>query len=162
MIANLLTICRVIISIVMLLFPVCSVPFYCCYVTAGVTDILDGMAARKLSSTSDFGAKLDSIADLVFAAAASIKLLPVMNFSIRIWSWVGLIAFIKGVNILSGYVIHRRFVSVHTAANRVTGLLLFLYPLTVLVLDFQYSVDILCIVATFAAIQEGYYIRTGG
>ena len=162
MIANLLTICRVIVSIAMLLFPVCSVPFYCCYVTAGFTDILDGMAARKISSTSDFGAKLDSIADLVFAAAASIKLLPVMNFSKRIWIWASLIAFVKGVNILSGYVIHRRFMSMHTAANKVTGFLLFLYPLTVLVLDFQYSVDILCIVATFAAIQEGYYIRTGG
>ena len=162
MIANLLTICRVIISIVMLLFPVCSVPFYCCYVTAGVTDILDGMAARKLSSTSDFGAKLDSIADLVFAAAASIKLLPVMNFSKRIWIWASLIAFIKGVNILSGYVIHRRFMSMHTAANKVTGLLLFLYPLTVSVLNFRYSADILCIVATFAAIQESHFIRTGG
>lgn len=162
MIANLLTICRVIISIVMLLFPVCSVPFYCCYVTAGVTDILDGMAARKLGSTSDLGAKLDSIADLVFAAAASIKLLPVMNFSIRIWIWASLIAFIKGVNILSGYVIHRRFMSIHTAANKVTGFLLFLYPLTVSVLNFRYSADILCIAATFAAIQEGHLIRTGG
>lgn len=162
MTANLLTLYRAIVSIVMLLFPVYSVPFYCCYVTAGVTDILDGMAARKLSSTSDLGAKLDSIADLVFAAAASIKLLPVMNFSIRIWSWVGLIAFFKGVNILSGYVIHRRFISMHTAANKVTGLLLFLYPLIVSMLDFQYSTDILCVAATFAAIQEGHFIRTGG
>lgn len=160
MIANLLTLCRVIISFVMLLFPVYSVPFYCCYLTAGFTDVLDGAIARKLGTANDFGARLDSIADLMFAAAASYKLLPVMTFSIKIWIWIGLITLIKGANLLSGYVIHRRFVSVHTAANKVTGLLLFLYPLVVSVLDFQYSADILCVAATFAAIQEGHFIRT--
>ena len=162
MIANLITICRVIISTAMLFFPVYAVPFYCCYLTAGFTDVLDGAIARKLGTANDFGARLDSIADLMFAAAASYKLLPVMNFSIKIWIWIVLIAFIKGINLLSGYVIHRRFMSVHTAANRVTGLLLFLYPLTVSVLNFQYGADILCVVATFAAIQEGHFIRTGG
>ena len=47
-----------------------------------------------------------------------------------------------------------------TIANKITGLLLFLLPLTLPFIDLQYSAPIVCFMATIAAIQEGYCIRT--
>ena len=40
-------------------------------------------------------------------------------------------------------------------------LLLFILPLTLPVVELKYSAPLVCALATFAAIQEGHYIRTG-
>jgi CDP-diacylglycerol--glycerol-3-phosphate 3-phosphatidyltransferase len=44
--------------------------------------------------------------------------------------------------------------------NKVTGLLLFLLPLTVSFVKLQYIVIAACSIATLAAIQEGFYVIT--
>ena len=36
------------------------------YTFAGLTDVLDGWLARKTGRASEFGARLDSVADLLF------------------------------------------------------------------------------------------------
>ena len=46
--------------------------------------------------------------------------------------------------------------------NKVTGLLLFLLPLTVTVIDLKYSGAFVSAAATAAAIQEGYLIKREG
>ena len=55
----------------------------------------------------------------------------------------------------------KQFVSVHTVANKITGLLMFVLPLTMTVVELRYSALVVCMVATFAAIQEGHIIRIG-
>ena len=45
--------------------------------------------------------------------------------------------------------------------NKATGILLFLLPLTIPAVPLKYSAIVVCAVATFAAIQEGHFIRTG-
>lgn len=45
--------------------------------------------------------------------------------------------------------------------NKITGCLLFILPLTVPVVSPMYSLPAVCLVATLAALQEGYYIGTG-
>ena len=55
----------------------------------------------------------------------------------------------------------KQFVSVHTVANKITGLLMFVLPLTMTVVELRYSALVVGVVATFAAIQEGHFIRTG-
>ncbi|WP_155834078.1 hypothetical protein [Butyrivibrio sp. VCD2006] len=40
--------------------------------------------------------------------------------------------------------------------NKTVGGLLFVLPLTLKIIDLRYSAVIICFVATFAAIQEGY------
>ena len=49
------------------------------FVVAGLTDYLDGMLARKLGATTDFGRMLDPIADKMLAAAAILMLLVTGN-----------------------------------------------------------------------------------
>lgn len=158
--ANLITSIRILCSIALLFCPTFSVAFYSLYIIAGISDMIDGWVARKTNTASVFGAKFDTIADIIFVAVCLIKLLPVMEIPVWLYVWIGIIAFIKVVNIVSGFVVQKRFVAVHSVMNKVTGGLLFAIPLTLSFIDIKYSATAVCIVATFAAIQEGHFIRT--
>ena len=121
---------------------------------------MDGWIARKTNTASEFGARLDTMADIVFVIICLFKLLPVMEIPIWLYVWIGVIALIKVINIVSGYIVQKQFVSVHSIMNKVTGALLFLLPLTLTFINLKYSATVVCIIATIAAIQEGHFIRT--
>ena len=123
--------------------------------------MLDGFVARKTDTVSKLGAKLDTIADFVLVVVCLIKLLPILSIPAWLYIWIGIIALIKVVNIVSGFAVQKRFVAVHSAMNKATGALLFLLPLTISTVPVKTSVIVVCAAATFAAIQEGYCIRTG-
>lgn len=159
--ANLITSCRILFSLLLLFFPALSPGFYGLYLAAGLSDMLDGFVARRTNSASPLGAKLDSMADLVFLAVCLIKLLPVLALPVWLWVWVGLIALLRLVNVVSGFVRRKKLVLLHTRANKLTGALLFLLPLSLGFLNIAYTAVPLCALASFAAIQEGHFIRTG-
>ena len=158
--ANIITIVRILCSIAILFCPVFSVAFYSLYIAAGLSDMIDGWVARRTHTVSEFGAKLDTVADFVFVVVCLVKLLPVMDVPVWLYVWIGIIAVIKIINIVSGYVVQKRFVAVHSVMNKVTGVLLFVLPLTLSFIDLNYSATVVCIIATFAAVQEGHFIRT--
>ena len=159
-IANILTGCRIFGSILLLFFPAFSLAFYIVYLFCGFSDMIDGTVARKTNSTSQFGSQLDTIADFVFVVAAIFKLLPVIRLPGWLWVWSGVIAVIKIVNIIWGYISKKQFIALHTIMNKVTGLLLFLLPLTISFVEPQYTAIIVCSVATFSAIQEEIWVIT--
>jgi len=159
-VANFITIIRILCSIAILFCPVFSAAFYSLYISAGLTDIMDGWVARKTNTASEFGARLDTMADIVFVIICLFKLLPVMEIPVWFYVWIGVIALIKVINIVSGYIVQKQFVSVHSIMNKVTGALLFLLPLTLTFINLKYSATVVCIIATIAAIQEGHFIRT--
>ena len=66
--ANLITITRILCSIALLFCTALSSCFYAFYITAGVSDMVDGWVARKTNTVSDFGSKLDTIADIFYFA----------------------------------------------------------------------------------------------
>ena len=158
--ANRITICRILCSIALLFFPAFSPAFYVLYITAGISDMVDGWVARRTHTASELGAKLDTIADIVFVIVCMVKLLPVWDITTWLYVWIGIIALIKVINIISGFIVQKQFVTVHSTMNKVTGLLLFIFPLTFSFIDLKYSAAVVCIFATFAAIQEGHFIRT--
>ena len=160
-VANILTSFRILGSILLLLFPAFSVEFYSIYLFCGFSDMIDGTIARKTNSAGEFGAKMDTVADLVFVAVSLIKWLPTIQIPGWLWIWGSVIAIIKIGNIVWGYVSKKQFISLHTVMNKVTGLLLFLLPFTLSFVKLKYSALIVCLVATFSAIQEGVYIVTG-
>ena len=160
-IANILTSFRVLGSILLLFFPVFSLEFYIMYILCGFSDMVDGTIARKTNSTSEFGRRLDTIADFIFVVVSLIKMFPVMYIDQWLWIWGGVIALIKISNIVMGYVLKKQFLSLHTAMNKVTGLLLFLLPLTISFLELKYTAIVVCIIATLSAIQETVYVIMG-
>ena len=159
--ANIVTSCRILFSILMLFSPAFSAWFYTLYLLCGFTDMVDGTIARKTNTDSKFGARLDSVADFIFVVAALIKLLPDMHIPQWLWIWVVVIAIIKIFNIISGIVCSKRLIVEHTIMNKITGFLLFLLPLTLSFIELKYSAIVVCSIATFSAVQEGYLIRKG-
>ena len=158
--ANIITFIRILCSIAILFCPALSPAFYTLYIVAGVSDMADGWVARKTNTVSEFGSKLDTIADFVFVVVCLVKLLPIMDIPVWLYVWIGFIALVKVVNIVSGFVVQKRFVAIHSVMNKVTGIQLFVFPLTLSIVDLKYSAIVVCAVATFAAIQEGHFIRT--
>ena len=160
-VANILTGFRILGSILLLFFPVLSVSFYSIYLLCGLSDMIDGTIAKKTNSASEFGAKLDTVADLLFVAVSLIKLLPIIHIPGWLWIWGSAIAIIKIGNIIWGYVSKKQFIALHTIMNKITGFLLFLLPLTLSLVELKFSSLVVCSIATFAAIQEGVYILRG-
>ena len=159
--ANTITLFRIAASIVLLFCPAFSLAFYVCYIAAGLSDMLDGFAARRTNTVSELGARLDTMADLLFVVMCLIKLLPILRIPAWLYGWIGIIALIKVANIISGFTAQKKLVTVHSVMNKATGVLLFMLPLTIPAVSLKYSAIVVCVVATFAAIQEGHFIRTG-
>ncbi len=158
--ANIITILRILCSIVILFYPPFSTEFYILYLLAGLTDMIDGTVARKTKKVSELGSKLDTAADFIFVFVCLIKLTPELDIPGWLYIWIFIIAMIKIINVISGFVVHNKFVAEHTIMNKVTGLLLFILPLTLTIIDLKYTAIVVCLFATFAAIQEGHLIRT--
>ena len=131
--------------------------FWALYALCGISDMVDGPLARNLQAESKTGAVLDSVADIVFVACCAIRLLPVLEIPVWLCTWAGVIVFIKMVNQVSALAVCKRFCFPHTLANKLTGLLLFLAVPAVFCTVTPISV--VAAIATFAAVQEGHYIR---
>ena len=154
--ANIITGLRIIGSVVLLFFDVPSLPFYITYLLCGFSDMIDGAIARKTNAVSSFGSKLDTVADIVFMVVCAVKLLPMIYLPIWVWMWISVIALIKVTNIVWGFVRKKQLVDYHAVLNKITGSLLFLLPFTLQFIEPMYSFAVVCMIATIAAIKEGY------
>lgn len=158
--ANIITCLRIVCSVALLFFPAFSPAFYALYAASGISDMIDGTVARKTGAVSEFGSKLDTAADFIMVVCCLIKLLPVLSVPTWLIVWTVVIAVIKAINLISGYVMRKEIVVLHTVMNKVTGVLLFALVPTLNFIDLKYSGAAVCAVATFAAIQEGHLVRT--
>ena len=158
--ANFITSVRVLCSLALLFCTPLSLPYFALYTVAGLSDIFDGLIARKTNTATEFGAKLDTLADIIFAAVVLIKLLPILELPVWIIIWVGVIALIKLVNIVIGFVRNHTLTAVHSVINKFTGVLVFMLPFTLTIIDIRYAAVLVCLVATVAAIMESRTISS--
>ena len=154
MTANIITICRIVMSSVLFFLPSKSAGFLIPYLLCGVSDVLDGYIARKTHTESKTGEVLDSVADMVFLTAVAVKILPQLELPKWILIWVFLIAACKLAGVIAGLTQRNRLFLPHTAANKLTGCLLFLYGAAALYVDSIIPAAVVCASATFAAVQE--------
>ena len=157
---NIITLLRLLGAFCLLFFDVGSITFWVVYFACGLSDMLDGYLARKLGCESKTGALLDSVADIVFVACCCWQLIPVLAFPKWLWIWAGAIVIIKVINQISALVMYKKCVFPHTIANKVTGGMLFVGVSLTLFLESFVPMIIIAAVATFAAVQEGHFIRT--
>ena len=158
-IANIITGSRIVFSLPLLFLPLSSAWFYVFYLICGLSDMIDGTVARRTNSASEFGARLDTVSDFVFMTVALIKFVPHLHIPVWLWIWIDIIAMIKLGNAVWGFVRTKKLISPHTLLNKITGLLLFLLPVTISFVDLTYTLPIVCTVATVAAIHEGHYME---
>ena len=154
MTANIITISRILFSVLLLVFPQHSCFFAALYILCGATDALDGFVARKLHTESEKGAILDSVADLHFAIIYAVRILPLLSVPLWIWIWTAIIAVTKVIGIITASKKAHKLLIEHSFGNKLTGLLLFLLPLSACVADVKYGATLVCIVATVTAIKE--------
>ncbi len=135
-----------------------SVTFYVIYTLCGISDVLDGTIARATDNTTELGAKLDSIADILYYAVMLVKILPHLVRELPSWIWY-VVVFVIALRVLA-YIIaavkYRRFASLHTYMNKLTGALIFTVPYFfygAAKLGFAISLAV-CIVAAIAATEE--------
>ena len=155
---NNITLLRIVGSLDLLVCDVTGVAYWIIYALCGISDIADGWLARKLKCITKTGALLDSLADICFVACCVWKLLSILELPQWLWLWAGVIVVIKVVNQISALVMYGRCCFPHTTANKVTGFLLFIAVPTII--WSVIPIAIVAAIATFAAVQEGHFIRT--
>ena len=128
--------------------------FYILYTLTGLTDVLDGWIARRTGTASDFGARLDSAADLLFYAVVLCRLFPILDVRMppEIWYAVGGVLLLRLLGYAVAAVRYRRFAALHTKLNKLTGLCVFSIAY---LLDSPALVPVCCLICFLAAIAAG-------
>ena len=153
-IANTITITRIIGAFSMLFFKPLSPAFLYLYVFCGISDILDGYIARKTRTVSQIGMVLDSIADLVFLVIAFSCFFRIIAIPIWLWLWIGMIIIIRLASYAVGLVRYHSFAALHTYANKLTGLMLFVFPFLFMEFDIIKAGILLCSISSLSALEE--------
>lgn len=151
---NLITITRIIGTLALLVIKPFSIPFLILYFLCGITDIVDGVIARKFNLVSKKGQILDSIADCFMISV--LLLIVVLNFKLPIWSqyWIALIAIIRLLSLMVGFMRYKQLAFLHTYSNKTTGFVLFCYPFLYIVLSFNLTTVLVCAIASVSALEE--------
>ena len=128
--ADTITSVRIAASLFLLLLPLRSAGFLVVYTLTGLTDVLDGWLARKTKTASEFGARLDSVADLLFYGVLLLRLFPVLwqRLPVEIWYAVAVIILVRLAAYAAAAIKYHRFSSLHTWLNKLTGAAVFLLP----------------------------------
>lgn len=129
---DMITTGRILLSLVLLAVSVESAAFFVIYAACGATDVLDGFFARRYGTCSKTGARYDSFADTVFFGAMVIKLWSELTANKYILAACVLTAAVKLSAAATAKMRFGVFGFSHTYLNKITGFLLFLYPLTML------------------------------
>ena len=155
-VADIITLVRIAGTLLLAALKPLSVEFFIIYALTGLTDALDGWIARKTKTESTFGARLDSIADLLFYAVMLIRILPILVTILPGWIWYAVAAIIcvRLLAYITAAVKYRRFASLHTYLNKLTGFSLFLVPF-LLVTDIAVGFCMtVCAVAAVSSLEE--------
>ena len=153
--ADLMTISRIFLSILLLFLPFPSLPFLALYIAGGVTDMADGFVARATGTAGARGAKLDSLADGVFFLFSAIKIIPSLCLPPLLWAPVMIVLLIRVANLLHSFLEGRE--PLHTTADKIAVLL----PLSLGLVPIMLSASVVIAVALFAAIEETVLLWRG-
>lgn len=147
---------RIALSLFLPFLPLGSMGFFAAYTFTGLTDALDGWLARKTGTASEFGAKLDSIADLLFYGILLLRLVPLLWQTLPkvIWYFVAAIVLIRLAAYATAAVRYHQFASLHTWLNKLTGVGIFLLPYVFTVSTGIAYCWIICALALAAALEE--------
>jgi len=127
-VANCITILRIVFSITYCFFDLLSSMFLIFYSLAGITDVFDGLVARKTKTLSSFGSKLDSFADFIFFMCLLVKILVSTSLDWRTLFIFALVFIIKILIVAIGFKNNHHLFVCHNLMNKVTGIVVFLIP----------------------------------
>ena len=154
--ADTVTSLRIVATLLLLFLSLRTIWFYVIYTISGLTDILDGWIARRTGTSSDFGARLDSVADLLFYGVVLFRFIPFLweALPMKIWIPVAVIVIVRIASYATAAVKYHRFASLHTWLNKLTGFVVFILPYAFeLTNGILYSWTV-CTLALLSSIEE--------
>lgn len=160
-IPNMLSVLRMALSISLFLFLSNSTLFLIVFLLCGLTDLLDGIIARKTHSQSALGARLDSFGDmLLFLTVLVCTVIWAGEEMLLLLPYIAAIAAIRFINLAIAAARFHRFAVIHTYANKATGLIVFIslgvYILTNAIVAFVP----VCVIAALSALEETLILST--
>lgn len=153
-IPNLITITRILGTTALVFIKPFSKLFFIIYFICGISDVLDGMIARKMNLVSKKGQILDSIADFFLVIVLLFIFVPNFKFSLLDIYWVVIIAVIRLTSLGVGFIRYKQLTFLHTYANKLTGLALFCFPFMYVILGLYTTTILVCFIASISAIEE--------
>ena len=157
---NIISASRAAAALAMLFFPVFSSGFWVLYCWGGVSDMIDGLIARKLNAESELGSRVDSLSDLVFVICSAILILPSIDLPMWICLWTVVVGSVKLVTVIVGSARNRKLSIPHSVTNRLTGFLLFCLPFAVVWFEVVIPAVVVCSVATISLLEDIHILLT--
>ena len=155
-IANSLSVLRILCSFVMVYVANLGVYswFYTCLAIVVISDILDGWSARYFKNSSEFGARLDSVADIiaVYGLAFCVYCLwPDKFLAQKQYMYLALIAYIFPVFI--HYIKFGNIPSFHTVMAKIAAIFTLPVLLIWVLLDIEFIVPIYCVYIVLVSLE---------
>lgn len=155
MLANAITATRIAASAAMLASSPFDPAFWLLYAWCGISDIADGPIARKLGEEGAFGARLDSVADLAFAIACCLALLPECGLA----TWLAVVIIVLATVKVLLYVLAKgKGRDAHSRENKVTGLAVFVTLPVLFLTNSSIMAVPACVLAACSILREGRVI----
>ena len=153
---NLITLSRIVSAMALIPINSFSWVFYAAYTYCGVSDVLDGFLARTLHCNDESGARLDSVADIIFYSVTAFKIFPALCSKLTPLTWcvIAVTVIIRIISYTAAAIKYRRFASLHTYMNKLTGLLVFTVPYIIFLPFTKLFCLIISVVAMLAAAEE--------
>lgn len=153
-IPNCISVSRMIFSLSMIFVKPLSLAFYAIYIICGLSDIMDGFIARKTGTSSKLGEKLDTMADMIMAGVLLVMFYPIINPKIEIVIWIILIGIIRLASMIIVFKKYKTFAMLHSYGNKITGIVLYIFPIVIPYIHTTVLMYISCVVASISAIEE--------
>lgn len=154
--ANIVTLSRVLGSVVLFFCSTISCLFLAVYIFCGFTDLIDGPIARKTNSTSVLGAVLDTVGDVMTYLALT-KIL-VMQKLVPLWILVWILS--AGVLfVVCAFISKHRFDKMylpHTYLGKLFGGSVFVLPVAMQIMTGTIWMSVICSIASVHAVELAY------
>lgn len=155
-IANIFTISRIPLALLMLINGEMNSIFYILFFLCGLTDVLDGYFSRKFNSQNRFGSILDSIADLVFFGIA--LFLTLIQYGTKLEDisrlMLTVVFILRLLCYLIGLIKFKTLAALHTYLNKATGFAIFISIVFIPIIGINIPCILTCLVAILAVIEE--------
>ena len=151
---NAITCTRFVFALILVLAAPGSAWFWAAYGLGAVSDVLDGLLARRFGVQSDGGARLDSAADIAFLLALTAALLRARQLACWLLYAAGAVLLIRSVTYAAGFYKFRTFVSLYTTLNRAAGVVLVGYPVLAVLLGQGTAAWLAAAAAGLSALEE--------
>ena len=152
---NAITCTRFVFALILVLAAPGSAWFWAAYGLGAVSDVLDGLLARRFGVQSDGGARLDSAADIAFLLALTAALLRARQLACWLLYAAGAVLLIRSVTYAAGFYKFRTFVSLYTTLlNRAAGVVLVGYPVLAVLLGPGTAAWLAAAAAGLSALEE--------